>query len=108
MNHVTMRQGDIWLLESPDAKARPALVLTRQAALDGGIEGITIARVTSNIRSGVTRLPLGVDDGLVRDCVANFDDMAVVRRKMLTARIGEIDPRRHHELCGAFRALAEC
>lgn len=103
-----MRRGDIWLLETSDAKARPALVVTRQAALDGGITGVTVARVTTTIRGGATRLALGDDEGLVRECVANFDDLAVVRRSMLTVRIGELSADRRHELCVAFRAVADC
>ena len=108
MNFPDIRRGDIWLIEAPDAKARPALVVTRQAALDGGIAGVTVARVTTTIRGGATRLALGEDEGLVRECVANFDDLAVVRRSMLTVRLGELAAERRHELCTSFRAVAGC
>jgi mRNA-degrading endonuclease toxin of MazEF toxin-antitoxin module len=101
-----VNQGDIWLLESPRGGVRPALVITRQRAVD--IFGrVTVALVTSTLRKGPTQLPLGSDEGMRTDCVANFDDLAVVDRAMLTRRLGQLGPRMH-EMCAALEALADC
>ncbi len=101
-----MNQGEIWLLESPEAKTRPALVVTRPYAL-GAMRRVTVALITSTLRTGPTQLHLGRDEGLARECVANFDDLTVVNHAMLTRCIGGLG-RRHHELCTALAAVADC
>ena len=101
-----MNQGEIWLFESVDTKARPALILTRPAAL-AVQRRVTIAGITTTMRSGPTQLRLGPDEGLNRECVANFDDITVVERSHLTRRLGSLGGR-HHELCAALDALSDC
>jgi len=101
-----VNQGEIWLLETPGAKSRPALVVTRPQAL-GVLKRVTVALVTSTIRNGPTHLRLGADEGLGRECVANFDDLSVVDRGMLTRRLGSLGPRQR-ELCSVLQALADC
>lgn len=99
-------QGDIWLLETPDDKPRPALVVTRGYAL-GYLEKVTVARVTTTLRSSPTQLPLGPADGLDRESAANFDDLLVVSPVHLTVRLGSIGPR-HHEMGAAISAMVDC
>jgi len=99
-------QGDIWLLELPDQKPRPALVVTRGHAL-GVLHGLTVARVTTTLRRGPTQVPLGPHEGLDRECVANFDDLVVVPRSALTVWVGHLGARRA-ELCAALSALGDC
>jgi mRNA interferase MazF len=100
-------QGDIWLLELPDDKPRPALVITRDYAL-GVLRRVTVARVTTTIRQAPTQLPLGRREGLDRDCVANFDDLAVVSAAHLTVRLGVLGDARRQEMCAAVNALVDC
>jgi mRNA interferase MazF len=103
---IEIAQGEIWLLEVPDQKARPALVITRGYAL-GYLRRVTVAQVTGTLRSSPTQLPLGPDEGLDRDCVANFDDLLVVSPAYLTVRIGTLGARRH-EMCEAINAMVDC
>ncbi len=100
-----MNQGDIWLIETQDM-VRPCLVITRPWALDR-MRRITVALVTTTLRSGPTQLPLGPAEGLAFECVANFDDLTVVPKSSLTARLGGLGSRRH-EMCSALNALADC
>jgi mRNA interferase MazF len=101
-----VRQGEIWLMESPGHKARPALILQRDAAL-AVMNRVTVAPVTTTIRNLPTCLPLGAAEGLDRECVANLDSIAVIPKYALTRRLGDIGNRRH-EMCTALAALADC
>ncbi len=101
-----MRQGEIWLMESPDRKPRPALIVQRDAAI-AVMDRVTVAPVTSTIRQLPTCVPLGPDEGLHTECVANFDSMTVVPKYALTRRLGDLGVR-HHEICTALKALADC
>jgi mRNA interferase MazF len=93
-------------MESPDRKPRPALIVQRDVAI-AVMDRVTVAPVTSTIRQLPTCVPLGPDEGLRMDCVANFDSMAVVPKYALTRRLGDLGVR-HHEICTALKALADC
>jgi mRNA interferase MazF len=101
-----VRQGEIWLMEAPDRKSRPALIVQRDAAI-AVMDRVAVAPVTSTIRKLPTCVPLGPDEGLHANCVANFDSIAVVPKYALTRRLGDLGAR-HHEICTALKALADC
>jgi mRNA interferase MazF len=100
-------QGEIWLLETPDAKARPVLVLSRNEAIPV-LRALVVAPITSKLRSIPTCLPVGRDEGLDRDGVATFDNATSVPKPFLTTRLGALAPSRRHELCDAIAALVDC
>ncbi len=81
-------------------------MITRGYAL-GYLRKVTVARVTTTLRQSPTQLRLGPDEGLDRDCVANFDDIVVIAPAFLTVRLGNLGPR-HHEMCAAVNALIDC
>ena len=66
-----MNRGDVcWYnFKTPDKK-RPVLVLTRDSAITV-LNSVTIAPITSTIRSIPTELVLTEEDGLPRTCAAN-------------------------------------
>ena len=99
------RQGDIWWAETENMR-RPVLVVTRSEAV-GVLTAIVVAPVTRTVRSIPTEIQLGPDEGLAVDCAAAFDNLQRVRRSSLTAKAGELGPRRV-EVCAALRALADC
>ena len=100
-----IRQGDIWWVERPDQKARPALVLTRNEALER-LDWITVAPLTRTIRAIPTEVRIEAGEGVRVESVATFDNMASVRRSQLTRRLGELTPGRWHEVCAAVRAAS--
>jgi len=102
-----MEQGDIWLLERPDTKPRPCLVLTRTDALRW-MASITIAPLTTTVREIATEVRMGRDDGVPVDSVATFDNVRTVGRGSLTRRLGRMSPGRWHEVCAAMRAAIDC
>ena len=100
-------QGDLWLMETPNDKRRPVLIVTRDRAI-GALRNVVVAPVTSTIRSIPTCVPVGVDEGLDHDSVASFDNLSVVPKSVLTVRLGAIGPAGQGLLCEALRALADC
>lgn len=102
---VTPRQGEVWWAETED-KRRPVLVVTRSQAIPV-LRWITVAPVTTTIRSIPTEIELGPEDGLREPCVAAFDNLHLLGRGFLTDRIGSLGPRRV-EICRALAALADC
>lgn len=100
-------QGDLWLMETPNAKRRPVLVVTRDAAI-GVLNNIVIAPVTSTLRRIGTSIALGREEGLDHEGNATFDNLAVVPKSVLTVRLGALTDVRRHEICEALAALADC
>lgn len=99
-------QGEVWWAEAED-KRRPVLVVTRSDAIPV-LARLVIAPVTRTVRGIPTEIPLGPDDGLPAECAASFDNLQPINRHVLTGRIATLSPERHHELCDALAALADC
>jgi mRNA interferase MazF len=100
-------QGDIWLVEEPDRKARPCLVLTRPGATPL-LTALMVAPLTRTRRGIPTELPIGPDDGVRFDSVASFDNVATIERAFLTRRLGRLAEGRWHEVCAAMRTAIGC
>ena len=102
-----VNRGDVWWLEMPEEKRRPALVLTRQAALPV-MGSITIAYLTRTIRGIPSEVRLGVEDGLSSDCVANLDNLRTVPRALLTEPVTSLSGHRMNEVCRALAIATGC
>jgi mRNA interferase MazF len=101
------RQGDIWWGESPEAKGRPYLVITRDQAI-AVLRTVLVAPVTRTVRSIPTEVPLGPDEGLFTACTATLDNVLPFPKSMLVRRMGSIAPERRSALCAAWAATADC
>jgi mRNA interferase MazF len=100
-------QGEIWLMETPNGKRRPALVVSRNEAIPV-LNNVVVAPVTSTIRRIPTNVALGPNEGIDRESVATFDNLASVPKSVLTTRLGALPFHRRPELCAALRVLADC
>ncbi|MGH2719461.1 MAG: type II toxin-antitoxin system PemK/MazF family toxin [Actinomycetota bacterium] len=100
-------QGELWLLETPNDKSRPVLVVSRNEAIPV-LNNIVVAPVTSTARTIPTCIPVGPSEGIDHESVATFDNMAAVPKRLLTLRLGELGPAGRHAICSALRALADC
>lgn len=100
-------RGEIWWGETPDAKGRPYLVITRDDAIPV-MRTILVAPVTRTTRGIPTELRVGRDEGLPVDSVAAFDGVTVFPRAMLVRRMGGLGPARIGELCDALAAATDC
>jgi mRNA interferase MazF len=100
-------RGEVWWGETPEAKGRPFLVLTRDEAIPV-LDTLLVAPVTRTVLRIPTEVTLGPDDGLPTECVAAFDATTVMPRAMLVRRMGALAPVRTRELCRALAAATDC
>jgi mRNA interferase MazF len=102
-----VNQGDIWLAESADEKARPVLVVTRSEAIPV-LNAIVVAPLTTTLRDIPTCIPVGPAERVGRDSVASFDQLRCLPKARLTRRLGALDASRRAEMCAALAAMTDC
>ena len=77
----------MWWAEFPGrAGRRPAVLLSRNSAYAVRLS-VTVAPVTTRIRDIPVEVPLGPDDGLPMESVANLDDITTLPKSRLASRI---------------------
>ncbi|MBN4059599.1 type II toxin-antitoxin system PemK/MazF family toxin [Acidimicrobium ferrooxidans] len=100
-------QAELWLLETPNHKSRPVLIVSRDEAIPV-LNNIIVAPVTSTIRDIATCIPVGANEGIDHESVATFDNLAAVPKSVLTTRLGHLGHGRRIEICDALNAMADC
>jgi mRNA-degrading endonuclease toxin of MazEF toxin-antitoxin module len=93
-----MRQYEIrWLALPLPAGRRPVLLLSRTPAYDY-LEHVLVAEITTVVRGIPQEVMLGKREGLRQACVANLDNVRLLRKCLLGARIGALGLLRHREV----------
>ena len=100
-------QAELWLMETPNQKRRPVLVVSRDESIPV-LNNIVVAPVTSTLRDIPTCIPVGPDHGIEHDSVATFDNLAAVPKSVLTTRLGQLGIDGRRQICDALGALADC
>jgi len=100
-------QAELWLMETPNQKRRPVLVVSRDEIIQV-VNNVIVAPVTSTIRDIPTCIPVGADEGIDHDSVATFDNLAAVPKSVLTTRLGQLNVNGRHQICEALAAIADC
>ena len=100
-------QAELWLMETPNSKRRPVLVVTRDEVISV-LNNVVVAPVTSTIRDIPTCVPVGPDAGIDHDSVATFDNLAAVPKSVLTVRLGALGVGGRRQICEALDAVANC
>ena len=92
-----MNRGDVcwYTFKTPDKK-RPVLILTRDSAI-AVLHSVTVAPITSTIRSIPTEVVLTKADGLPTTCAANFDNLQTVPKSNIGDRIARLTARKMQE-----------
>jgi len=87
-------QGDVcrYTFKEPD-KRRPVLILTRNSAIPV-LTSLTVAPITTTIRSIPTEVRLSQAGGLFSDCAVNLDNIQTVQKTRIGAFITHLSP--HH------------
>lgn len=89
-----MRQYELWWAELPEPIGRrPVLLLSRNQAYRI-LRRVTVAEISTTIRNIPVEVELGPDEGLVRDSVANLDNIHAVAISRLSSKIGELSAER--------------
>lgn len=107
VNQPLPHRAEVWWADVPGDKVRPVLVLTRERFIVR-LHSVLVAPVTTRVRGIPTEVPLTEQDGLPRDCVANFDNLFTLRRERLREHIGLLPAGRLAEVCRAYRFAAGC
>ena len=82
-----MKRGEIWWAELPrPAGRRPVILLSRDEAYEVR-RLVTIAPITTRVRSIPVEVPLGRKDGMPRECVANLDTVTTIPKDALRERL---------------------
>ena len=100
-------QGELWLMETPNDKRRPVLIVSRDEAIPV-LNNVVVAPVTTTLRDIPTCIPVSSEEGIDRDSVATFDNLAAVPKSVLTRRLGELGVGARGRMCDALDALANC
>jgi mRNA interferase MazF len=100
-------QAELWLMETPNNKQRPVLVVTRDEVIPV-LNNVVVAPVTSTVREIPTCIAVGPDEGIDHDSVASFDNLAAVPKSVLTTRLGSLGASGRQQICDALTALANC
>lgn len=92
-----MNRGDVcWYTFKPPGKKRPVLILTRDSAI-AVLHSVTVAPITSTIRSIPTEVVLTKADGLPTTCAVNFDNLQTVRKTNIGDRIARLTTQKMKE-----------
>jgi mRNA interferase MazF len=102
-----MLRGEVWWAELPKPLGRrPVVLLSRNEAYSVR-NAVTVAQVTTRIRGIAVEVALGPEDGLPKQCVANLDTIATIRKEILTERLCLLRPEKVEQIDAAIRfALA--
>jgi mRNA interferase MazF len=88
-------------------KRRPALLLTRDAAIPL-LRSIVVAPTTRTIRGIPTEVALGRSDGMPDECVVACDNVRVVHKSQLSRRITSLSASRLEQVCDALSYALGC
>ena len=94
-------------MEVPEAGRRPALVLTREAAIPL-LNRLLVVPATRTVRRIPTEVYLDEADGMPAPCVLTTDNLTVVRKSALARRITGLAPERMVEVCRALGVAVAC
>ncbi len=85
-----MRRGEVWWADLPQpAGRRPVLLLSRnEAYLVRSL--VTVAPISTRVRSIPVEVALGVEDGLPKACAANLDSLVTIPKASLDRRIASL------------------
>ncbi len=100
-------QAEIWLVETPNQKRRPVLIVSRDEVIPV-LNNVVVAPVTSTLRDFPTCIRIGPDEGVDHDSVATFDNLAAVPKSVLTTRLGRLGSGGRRQICDALDAMANC
>ena len=100
-------RGEVWWVEVPDAGQRPALVMTRDAAIPL-LNHLIVAPATRTIRSIPTEVILDATDGMPAECVLSLDNLAVVPKSSLNGQVTTLSSARMADVCAALKVAVAC
>lgn len=102
-----LARGDVCWVDVPAAGRRPALVLTRTAAI-AVLNRVIVVPATRTIRQIPTEVILDGDDGMPERCALSLDNLTVVAKAALRERICRLGAERMRAVCAALGVAVDC
>lgn len=98
----SVKRGDVcwYAFKAPD-KRRPVVILTRDSAISV-LNSVTVAPITSAIRSIPTEVILTSEDGLPGTCAVNFDNVQTVPKNNIGVRIAHLSAGKMRDAAAAL------
>jgi len=97
-----MKRGEIrWYKFAKPDKKRPVLILTRDSALEF-LGEVTVAPITSTVRSIPSEVFLSKSDGMQKDCAVNLDHIQTISKGRIGSLITVLSPKKMVELRSAL------
>jgi len=84
-------------------KARPVLVLTRDAVRDA-MRRVTVAPITTTVKGLSTEVPVGPANGLDHDSVVSCDNIITIDKQALGRHVGFLHGEQETDLVRAIAA----
>ncbi len=100
-------RGQIWWSETETLGRRPVLIMSRSTAIPV-MHSVLAAPLTRRTRGLVSELFLDRDDGVLTECVVNFDNLTMMPKACLIEPICVLAPSRQKEACAVLNATVEC
>ena len=107
MNDLPYR-GEVWWCELPEIAPRPAVVLSRDAAISR-LGRALIAPCTTTLRGLPSEVVLDPgDDPIPQTSAVNLDSVESVSVGVLTRRVGRLSDDRMRQICLALNVAVDC
>lgn len=97
--------GQVWWADLDTV--RPVVVLTRRSVAPR-LHRVLVAPITSTVRDIGSEVAVGRPEGVADGCVANLDNVQLLRVDRLLRRAGEIAPDRWLAFCEAMAHTMSC
>jgi mRNA interferase MazF len=93
-----VKRGEVrwYTFKAPD-KRRPVLILTRNSSI-GVLNSVTVAPITTTIRSVASEVFLSDDNGLKEDCAINLHNLQSVSKDQIGSVIAVLSQKRMNEV----------
>ena len=108
MRAAAPRRGEVWWWESEHVGARPAVVLSRDAALER-LPTAIVAPCTTTIRGIPSEVVLEPgDDPVPAISAVNLDSLDNTPVTLLVQRLGRLSDERMRQICAALEIAVAC
>ena len=98
-----MIQGDIyWIKFKEPDKLRPALIITRNSAIQY-LNSVTVIPITTVLRDNPSTVWLNEDDGMPQACLINVDNIQTVAKAKVVTYISHLSENKMDEVFEAIR-----
>ena len=98
-----MIQGDIyWIKFKEPDKLRPALIITRNSAIQY-LNSVTVIPITTVLRDNPSTVWLNEDDGMPQACLINVDNFQTVAKAKVVTYISHLSENKMDEVFEAIR-----